>query len=360
MPIDLTSLLERVSEDEPVGSDLRASLGIDSLYLRLKDARSQGRSVERAAEASGEPTSVPPAWSTVRLLATEALAKQSKDLEVTAWLVEALVRLEGFPGLAAGFTLIDGLIDRYWPYLHSNDEDDSEGRLSPLAGLNGVGGEGVLIQPIRMISLVPDHAYGTNALWHTRRTGRDAERYHQEFLEARAATGSEALRTHADGAREAHEAFQRMSATLDAFCGADAPPVSNIRSVLEEVLDVYRGLLGEAWYLPAGTTSVAPAAPQIVATPEIPAPPAPGASDLNGARREISSRDEAFDELLRIAAYFRRAEPHSPISYAIETTVRRGRMSLMDLLTELIPDSGHRSQFLQQAGIDASGDGRAQ
>lgn len=361
MAADLTSLLERVNENEPVGSDLRANLGVDSLYLRLKDARSQGRSTERAAEASGEATSVPAAWATVRQLATEALARHAKDLEVAAWLLEALVRLEGFAGLAAGFTLIDGLIDRYWPALHSNDEDDAEGRLSPLAGLNGIGGEGVLIQPIRMISLVPGYPYGTNALWHTRRTGRDANRFHQEFLEARAATGSDALRGHADAAREAHEAFQRMSATLDAFCGADAPPVSNIRTVLEEVLDVYRGLLGEAWYAPAGPIAATPpeTVPVIESAAAPSATPVPGPS-LDGARREVASRDEAFDELLRIAAYFRRSEPHATISYAIETIVRRGRMSLMDLLTELIPDAGSRTQFLRQAGIESNGDGRAQ
>ncbi|KQU05152.1 hypothetical protein ASG60_00175 [Methylobacterium sp. Leaf469] len=351
MPIDLATLLERFSGPEPAGSDLRANLGSDALYLRLKDARSQARAAERTAEASGEPTSVPAAWTTVRQLAAEALANHSKDLEVTAWLTEALVRQDGFSGLAQGFALVDGLIDRYWPDLHSNDEDDAEGRLSPLAGLNGVGGDGVLIQPIRMISLLPNHAYGANALWHMQRSGREADRSGQDFLEARAAAGSEALRAHADMARAAYEAFQRMSATLDAFCGADAPPLSNIRTVLEDVLDVYRRMLGESWYGPAATVAVP--VPQNAPDPA-PAPDGPAARPApKGVRTEIATRDEAFDELLRIAAYFRRAEPHSPISYALETIVRRGRMSLLDLLSELIPDAAGRVQFLRQAGIES-------
>ncbi|KMO40351.1 hypothetical protein VQ03_14210 [Methylobacterium tarhaniae] len=281
----------------------------------------------------------------MRDLGREVLAR-SKDLEVAAWLVEALVRLEGFSGLATGFALIDGLVDRYWPDLHSVDEDDAEGRLSPLAGLNGVGAEGVLIQPIRMVPLVPGHPYGTHALWHAGGGGRGAGQ--SDFMEARAATPSDALRAHAETARAAHAAFLRMSATLDAFCGTDAPPLANIRAVLEEVLDVYRGLLGTAWGQHGPVAQAPP--PDAAAAAPLPAP-APACT----GPRVIASRDQAFDELLAIAAYFRRTEPHSPISYALETVVRRGRMTLLDLLGELIPDAEHRGQFLRQAGIEAGG-----
>lgn len=353
MPLDLAEILNCIREEDPVGPDLRTDLDADSPYLRLKDTRSQARSTERAAEAAGEPVTVPVAWITVRALAREMLASRSKDLEVAAWLIEALVRTEGFAGLAAGFTLIDGLIDRYWPELHSVDEDDAEGRLSPLAGLNGIGGEGVLIQPIRMVSLLPGHAYGTHALWHTRSGGREAARPGQDFLEARAQTGSDALRRQAEAARAAHEAFQRMSATLDAFCGSAAPPLANIRTVLEEVLDVYRGLLGTAWKAePNPAPAESPVPPEAAV-----AAPAPKPDGFRPATREIASRDEAFDELLKVAAYFRRTEPHSPISYALETVVRRGRMTLLDLLGELIPDGERRGQFLRQAGIE-TGEGR--
>ncbi|KMO10788.1 ImpA family type VI secretion system protein, partial [Methylobacterium platani] len=260
MSLDLDELLNRVRADDPVGPDIRADISANSPYLKLKDARSQARSAERTAETAGEAIAVPAAWTTVRDLAREVLARRSKDLEVAAWLIEALVRLEGFSGLAAGFALVDGLIDRYWPDLHSVDEDDAEGRLSPLAGLNGVGADGVLIQPIRMVSLVPGHPYGVHALWHTRSGGRGAGQPGQAFAEARAATASDALRAHADAALAAYQAFLRMSATLDAFCGHDAPPLANIRTVLEEVLDVYRSLLGAAWGQPGAAAPEAPTA----------------------------------------------------------------------------------------------------
>ena len=75
------------------------------------------------------------------------------------------------------------------------------------------------------------------------------------------------------------------------------------------------------------------------------------ATSIELGAREIRTREQAFAELLRIAAYFRKSEPHSPISYALETLVDRGRMSLIDLLSELLPDSSSRGQFLQISGI---------
>lgn len=64
-----------------------------------------------------------------------------------------------------------------------------------------------------------------------------------------------------------------------------------------------------------------------------------------------SSREEALAELVRIAAYFRKTEPHSPISYTLEEAVRRARMTLPELLAELAEDPTHIQRILMAAGI---------
>jgi type VI secretion system protein ImpA len=53
-----------------------------------------------------------------------------------------------------------------------------------------------------------------------------------------------------------------------------------------------------------------------------------------------------------VASFFRRAEPHSPISYTIDEIVRRGRMPLSDLLTEVLPDETARHDVLRRLGIE--------
>jgi type VI secretion system protein ImpA len=54
-----------------------------------------------------------------------------------------------------------------------------------------------------------------------------------------------------------------------------------------------------------------------------------------------------------IANFFRQTEPHSPISYTLEQTVRWGRMPLPELLSELIPDEKARDHCFRIFGIPA-------
>ncbi|HMB08198.1 MAG TPA: hypothetical protein VKP69_31265, partial [Isosphaeraceae bacterium] len=68
----------------------------------------------------------------------------------------------------------------------------------------------------------------------------------------------------------------------------------------------------------------------------------------------IQNREDAFRALLKVADYFRHAEPHSIVSYALEQVVHWGRLSLPELLTELIPDEAPRKNIFKQVGIKPS------
>jgi predicted component of type VI protein secretion system len=63
------------------------------------------------------------------------------------------------------------------------------------------------------------------------------------------------------------------------------------------------------------------------------------------------TREDAFRDLLEIADFFRRTEPHTVVSYALEQIVRWGRMSLPELLAELIPEEPSRKNLFKQVGI---------
>jgi type VI secretion system protein ImpA len=345
----LEMLLTPVPGVTPAGTDLRADSSARSLYFQLKDARTAARASERAAEAAGEVGGLAAEWRTVFDIAQTSIAQHSKDLEIAAWLIESLARLEGFAGLELGFRSIQAMVERYWPDLHSIDRDDIVSKVSPLAGLNGVDGEGTLIQPIRMISLVPGRPFGSLALWHYQVARRDSSgEAANVFDQNLASAGVQTLRAGERAARAALDRFLSLTKALEAVCGADAPPSSNTRNVLTEVTHAYRALLGH---------STAEADPIATNEPDMSAPEL-DAGLAGPGTREIRTREQAFAELLRIATFFRRVEPHSPISYAIETLVTRGRMNLIDLLDELLPDAGSRSQFLQVAGIGPKAIGR--
>jgi type VI secretion system protein ImpA len=60
---------------------------------------------------------------------------------------------------------------------------------------------------------------------------------------------------------------------------------------------------------------------------------------------------------MKVAEFFRKTEPHSPVSYALDQVVRWGRMPLPELWTELIADDARKAVF-KQIGIrvdDAKG-----
>jgi len=51
---------------------------------------------------------------------------------------------------------------------------------------------------------------------------------------------------------------------------------------------------------------------------------------------DLSGRDQAFQELRKIADYFSKSEPHSPVSFLLEKAIRWGYMPLPELMQELM------------------------
>src|SRR5262249_14229283 len=66
-------------------------------------------------------------------LATDALSQRTKDLQIAAWLTEALLAQERVSGLTQGLDLIRGLIENFWDTIHPEIEDgDLEMRFGPI------------------------------------------------------------------------------------------------------------------------------------------------------------------------------------------------------------------------------------
>jgi len=109
---DSEAILTPISRDHPSGTDLRTDYAPTFIYCRLRDARAEAREAERRAETESGDAALPALWRTVATLAIAALKEMSKDLEVAAWLTEALVRTKGLDGLSAGASAVAGLVRR--------------------------------------------------------------------------------------------------------------------------------------------------------------------------------------------------------------------------------------------------------
>jgi type VI secretion system protein ImpA len=360
--LDTEWLLRPIRDDAPAGENLRDDPSPTSPYYQIKDARNTARSMERAVQQAEDPSASPaPDWHPVLELGPKLIGELSKDLEVAAWLIEAQLRAEGFPGLRAGFELARGLLETVWDGLHPRpDEEGILTRVAPLAGLNGDEAEGTLIVPIGMVPLLADDR-GPLSTWHYQ-TAREIAAIAdpelrqrrleagavspERFLAAVASTDPADLFARLDEVEACLREFDALSRTLDEKCGSSAPPTSSIRQALQDVLDCLSYLTKDL-ARPQGSDHGAAAVGgegEAGASGRA-APAAPGV---------IASRRDAVESMQRVRDYFRQTEPHSPLSYLLDQALRWSQLPLHVLAAELIPDPSALASFQVRTGIPSN------
>ncbi|WP_018693242.1 type VI secretion system protein TssA [Algicola sagamiensis] len=371
--IDVPQLILPISEDAVTGEDLRQDISPTSAYYTLKDIRNTLRANERNALIDEESIlSVIRDWRPLVEQIPTVLQEQSKDLELAAWLIEALCRLDGFPGMTAGFELATTLIEQFWDTLYpmpDPDDGDLSERVSPLAGLNGYESEGALILPIKSIPLTVGGSLGPYSLWEYERAV-DLQRLDEEKRARRAENGAVTLADIEQSVKEtpteffleleqeiqqALDSYQRLSQAMDDAIG-EPQPTSYIKKTLELCQQAITHLVGDRLEMHR-TSQPAPETPQADDTEGEESTAASTTvvqsqvQDIDPIEFAIQSRNQAIASLKSTAEYFRKTEPHSPMSYALEQVIRWSDMPLPDLLQELISDQDARSGYFKLSGI---------
>jgi len=359
--LDIDALLVPVTEEEPTGSDLREDHSPTSDYRALRDARTIARNNERSALANGQNHFINPVdWESIIEQAPAVIQNQSKDIEVATWLIEALTRVYGFNGLSAGFTLVRHLIEKYKTELHPRpDEEGIASQLTSLLGLNGFGGEGTLIAPIRAIPLTgegtsvgPFAAWQCEQAFELERIADPAKRESRvaqgaiarpEVDQAVSETPDEYFHSLYSQLQDAITEYKSFQDVLNEYCKDDPQPTSKILEMLEDCLQTLNYIAADR--LVKNTVTELNEADEAISDN--------GQTVFNSG---ADSREAALSSLRDVAAYFRRTEPHSPISYAIEQAVYWSQLSLPALMQELIPDEGARSKYQNLTGIRKVGD----
>lgn len=363
--VDVGGMLAPLEANDGAGEDLRADYSPSSPYQKLRDARAEARAEERARDSQGEADGAPvEGWRTVRRIAVEALTGKSKDFEIAAWLTEALVRQDGLAGLASGARLLTGLLEAFWePGFPQPDEEGMEGRASPLGGLAGGDTDGTVMQALRRMSLFrrptgePLGLYQYEAALETSGLAdeeRKELRYGQgvlklDLIETEAKFDRAGLRATAAEARAAREAWQAFQDQVDARFGYDSPPTRRVAEVLDRLREAADTLAG-------GPEAVA--GMEGLEAPEGAVPGASGGAGMIMASGgfgipmgSLAGREQALKVLDQIAEFFQKTEPHSFLAYTLSDAVRRGRMTLPELLAEVLQDETARTGMLTALGI---------
>jgi type VI secretion system protein ImpA len=360
--LDFEKLLAAIAGPNPAGTALRDDFSPGALYHVIKDARAAARAAERTVLWDDPASETRPDWGPVLELAPRVLAEESKDLEIAAWLIEALVRQHGFAGLRDGFRLARGLVEEFWDQLYPlPDEEGMLTRVAPLTGLNGDDAEGTLVRPILAVPITaagstrPLSAADHRQAMDLEQVGDPDKRSQriaqgavsmQVFQSAVAETPPEVIRELLDDLNQCMEEFETLGRVLHDKCGEDAhgyalaPPSSNIRGALETCAEVIKSIVQT---LPDASDGETSSNGRAVAAAGDDRSAAPG--------NRGQTREDAFRALLQVAEFFKRTEPHSPLSYALEQAVRWGRMPLPELLAELIPEDAARDHLFKLVGI---------
>ena len=358
LTLELESLLAPISGPAPCGADPRSDTAPTSPYQLVKDARYAAADAERglergfaeAADAKKAEATEKQSWPLIVASGTALIASTAKDLEVATWVTEALLRLHRIAGLRDGLLLIEGLVNQYWDGLFPlPDEDGLETRLAPLAGLSGGDAEGRLIHPLKQVPLTEGDDPPSIAYWQyenavsVRSDKPDDSLTAADFSARLRRSSTQFVRHLIDDSQACLDTVTRLDAALAAHCGNESPSFSRLRETLSDILDALR-LHAPILTIedPATTADAVDASAPTAEAGQTPGPPGAG---------RILDRQGAFRQLEELAAFFRRTEPHSPIAYAIENLVRRGRMSFPELIEELIVDDSARRTYFINAGI---------
>jgi len=365
--LDYKQLLEPIEGENPSGCYLK---GERAQYRALRNtfnaAQSSFRRFVETPDSSNDEELFEENqknWLAVSDACWQTLTEKSKDVEIYCWWVMSLVfQNDSVNKIAQSLELLTPFIDQFWPdinpylpdnKLKSTDEsaqlsERAELQLRPLVQLLGESsGSGLLYMPLQMITLVGeiDHTKYLSAT----KSGTLA------VLKEQAKKDFSACK---DEITETIKALDLAITSIneldvwlkDKITALSLPVVSTqfLKANLSDCLAAIKYLVEDSytqWPLEQESESIVAAEDVELGTNTV----APVSSPVNQPvtavinetiavqdGTQVMNRDLAFQELRKIAEFFAKNEPHSPVSFLLEKAIRWGYMSLPDLMEELV------------------------
>jgi len=249
--IDLVGILTPIADDNPAGEDLRYIL-----YDQIAEARRADDALDRGDWQRDIKSAD---WETVIALCSDALVNRTKDLQIAAWLTEALTITEGFEGLLTGLKVLRGFLENFWESVYPEIEDDDlDFRVGRLEFLNNS-----LWSRIKQIPLTDSNAragYSWLQWEESRRVGYEGDAAKAEtraelvaegkvtaedFDAALAASSRAFYESLAADVTKCSEEFATLEQLSDEKFGNDAPRLAELRKSLEDCNQLVSKILKE-------------------------------------------------------------------------------------------------------------------
>ena len=331
-------LLNPIEGPNPSGANLR----YDPLFDKIKEAR---REEAQPPPGMTEQDRKVSDNAQVIKLTTDLLTNKTKDLQLAAWLTEALLKQRGFGGLKDGLALCCGLVDKFWDSLYPEMEDgDAESRGAPL-GFVGV----KLDIPLKLVPVVEKAKYGMLDHQQSKDVGYEDQVKGDEAKKKRAALIKEGKLTpeafdkafeetpkkfYAQAEKDLDtclESLSHLKKSCDEKFGDEGPAFGPLKSALEASRHLIHGFLQkkrEKEPDPVEVVHAAEAAPgaEGEAAAAGSAPVRTGVLISVEGSSEPADRVDTIKKIAEAAAFLRRREPQSPASYLMLRGLRWGEL----------------------------------
>lgn len=349
MSLELEGLLKVISDEAPCGIDCSFS----NEFYAIKKARIQDDPLLEQGDWVAEPKQAD--WAFVSSQSIELLTEKTKDIRLYGWLLEAWSNLYGFEGIAKGLELTQQSLTEFWMLLHPEiAEDDLDQRLGLLQGL--INQLPVLIKKTAITNTAISYSLmDYDALLHQQNlrrkhaedyddvpTNTSLEQFEQELFN----TSKSFQYKNYQAFLEILKQWNILREVLDGLMGVDAPSFAAIESQLESLHSNLKKIYKtEAFGLqPAMATADSveekSAADQQTST-QLTEHIAVAASAINQPfqpkiQSHVANREQAMQVLQEISDYFQLNEPHSPVSYMLQKTIKWSQMPLHEWLAQVI------------------------
>jgi type VI secretion system protein ImpA len=330
-------LLNPIEGPNPSGANLR----YNPVYDKIKEAR---REEDQPPPGMTERDRKTADNSLVIKLTTDTLTTKTKDLQLAAWLTEALLKQKGFGGLRDGLAVCHGLVEKFWDTVYPEIEDgDVQARGAPL-GFIGT----KLEIPLKLIPVVEKAKYGFLDHQQSREVGYEDQAKSDDAKKKRTLAIKEGKvapevfdtafedtpkKFYAQAEKDLDDCLQlvrQLQESCDPKFVEDGPSFGPLRTALEATRHLIHGFLQkkrEKEPDPVEPVAVqggaeGSAAGDAAATGQVRV----GVLITVETSSEPPDRVEAIAKIAEAAAFLRRREPKSPASYLMLRGLRWGEL----------------------------------
>lgn len=324
--MDPAVLLQSKGDDSPSGENLE----YDPIFTEMEIAGQPGEETQIGDEltAAEDPD--------YRDLAEKALAvlAQSHDLRAAVFLADATANTDGLVGFADVTTYILGCLNEFWETCHPElDEDDDNDPTMRINAVQGLGGDSTVYRSLRRTPLTDSRSFGRLSLRDIDiAEGKITAPSDMENIPDPATvsaafqdTDDDYLAAMLKAAQTAEANVRAISAVFDEQTPGQGPDLDDLIKLLRQI----KKRLAE---FSAGGAVEDDDDEDAADGPAGAAPAVAG-----GAVGGINTPADVTNALDRIIAYYRRAEPSSPVPIVLERARRLVGADFLTIMQDMAP-----------------------